>query len=198
MELELSSLPLPIRLKLERPVSDEQLLQFSSRNRPLRVEREANGEILVMTPTGNRTGMISLRLGRLFDEWTEADGRGFGFDSRTGFRLPNGAVRSPDLAWVAKERWNALTYEEQEGFGLCPDFVIELASASDRLADVRKKITEEWIANGVELAWLIDPQRKAVEIYRPGEEPEIHEQPTSVQGDGPVSGFELVMARVWG
>ena len=198
MELVLSSLALPIRLRPERPLSDEQLMRFSSENRPLRMEREPNGDILVMTPTGNRTGMINLRLGRLFDEWTESDGRGFGFDSSTGFRLPDGAVRSPDLAWVAKERWNALTDDEQEGFGLCPNFVIELVSPSDRLADVRKKIAEEWIVSGVELAWLIDPQRKVVEIYRPGEQPEIHEQPTSVQGSGPVAGFELVMARIWG
>ena len=198
MELVLSSLALPIRLRPERPLSDEQLMRFSSENRPLRMEREPNGDILVMTPTGNRTGMINLRLGRLFDEWTESDGRGFGFDSSTGFRLPDGAVRSPDLAWVAKERWNALTDDEQEGFGLCPNFVIELVSPSDRLADLRKKIAEEWIVSGVELAWLIDPQRKVVEIYRPGEEPEIHEQPTSVQGNGPVAGFELVMARIWG
>ncbi len=178
-------------------MSDDDFMRFSAENHSLRMEREPNGEILVMTPTNNKTGKMNLRIGRLLDVWTEEDGRGVAFDSSTGFKLPNGAVRSPDGAWIASQRWDRLTEEEQEGFGMAPDFIIELRSPTDSLPAARAKM-EEWMANGVTLGWLIDPKRKVVEVYRPGEEPEIHENPTSVQGDGPVRGFELVMGRVWG
>jgi Uma2 family endonuclease len=197
MEFALSSLPLPVRLRPETPMSDDDFMRFSAENHSLRMEREPNGEILVMTPTNNKTGKMNLRIGRLLDVWTEEDGRGVAFDSSTGFKLPNGAVRSPDGAWIASQRWDRLTEEEQEGFGMAPDFIIELRSPTDSLPAARAKM-EEWMANGVTLGWLIDPKRKVVEVYRPGEEPEIHENPTSVQGDGPVRGFELVMGRVWG
>jgi Uma2 family endonuclease len=99
---------------------------------------------------------------------------------------------------VSSARWNALTPEERKGYArICPDFVIEVRSGTDRLRQLREKM-ETWIANGAELAWLVDPERKVVEVYRPGETPQIHENPSSVQGTGPVRGFELVMARVWG
>jgi Uma2 family endonuclease len=180
-------------------MSDDALLRFSEENRSLRVEREANGDILVMTPTGCKTGKLNLRIGRFLDEWAERDGRGVACDSSTGFRLPSGAVRSPDAAWILKERDAALNEREQEGFGpICPDFVIELTSPSDEVSDVWKKITQEWIAGGAQLAWLIDAKNRTVTIFRPNEEPETRLDPTSVQGDGPVRGFELVMSRVWG
>jgi len=199
MDLVLSSIPLPVRLRPESPVSDDELMRFSQENEPLRIEREENGDILIMTPTGIRTGNKNLRIGRLLDEWAEQDGQGIGCDSSTGFKLASGAVRSPDASWTANERVNALTEAQQEGFGpLCPDFVIELVSPSDRLPNAKKKITEEWIANGVKLAWLIDVKSRTVTIYRPNEEPETLFDPTSVQGDGPVRGFELMMSRVWG
>jgi len=106
-------------------------------------------------------------------------------------------MRNPDAAWMNGPRWNAMSDDEQSSYApACPDFIIELRSLSDRLSDLQAKMLQ-WIANGAQLAWLIDPQRKAVEIYRPGEQPEIHEQPTSVQGSGPVAGFELVMSRIW-
>jgi Uma2 family endonuclease len=107
-------------------------------------------------------------------------------------------VRAADAAWILLERWNALTDAQRHSFSpICPEFVIEVRSAKDRLPLLHNRM-EEWIANGVELAWLIDPQRKVVGVYRPSEAVEVHEDPTSVQGDGPVRGFELVMARVWG
>jgi Uma2 family endonuclease len=197
MNLSRVELESPMRIRRDRPISDEELLRLSAENEPLRLERDANGEILVMTPTGGNTGKINLRIGRLFDEWAEADGRGVAFDSSTGFHLPNGAVRSPDLAWVTNERWNALTAELRDGFAMCPDFVMELSSPSDRLPNVKKKITEEWIANGVKLAWLIDTKARTVIVYRPDEEPEVLHDPSSIQGTGPIAGFELVMARIW-
>jgi Uma2 family endonuclease len=197
MNLVLSAIPFPVRIRPSTPMSDLELMRFSRENRSLRMERERNGDIVIMTPTGSRTGKMNLRLGRLLDEWTEKDGRGVAFDSSTGFKLASGAVRSPDAAWIAKDRWDALTEEEQDGFGICPDFIIELASPSDRLTEIKKKIAEEWLANGVKLAWLIDTKERTVTIFRSGEEPDVLSDPASVQGEGPVSGFELVMDRIW-
>ena len=198
MEYSLSSLTLPVRLTPESPMSDEAFLEFSAENDPLRMEREPNGEILVMTPAGSKTGLVNQRIGRFIEEWSERDGRGVTFDSSAGFKMPNGAIRSPDSAWARKERWEALTEAEQDGISpMCPEFVIELVSPKDRLPIVRKKMLE-WIANGAELAWMIDPKRRAVEVFRAGMVPEVWENPTSVQGTGCVRGFELVMGRVWG
>jgi Uma2 family endonuclease len=198
MSFALNEIELPVRLSPENPMSDEELLRFCAANEPMRIEREPNGDILVMTPANSKTSHMNLRIGRLLDEWAEEDGRGVAFDSSGGFSLPDSSMRNPDASWMLNSRWSAMSDEEQSSFApACPDFIIELRSPSDRLPDLQAKM-EKWIANGVKVGWLIDPQRKVVEIYRPGEEPEIHEQPTSVQGDGPVAGFELVMARIWG
>ena len=111
--------------------------------------------------------------------------------------MPDGSVRAPDAAWISTRRLASLSEEQKTGFPpVCPEFVIELRSPSDKLADLQAKM-EMWIANGAEVAWLIDPLEKAVSIYRPGEQPEVLAQPTSVQGTGPIAGFELVLARIW-
>lgn len=199
MNLDLSSLPMPIRPRSETPMSDEDLMRFSRVNRPFRMEREPNGEILIMTPAGTNVAFINLRIARALGDWADEDGRGMVCESNAGFTLPNGSVRSPEAGWVSKRRWNALTASEQEGYApLCPEFVIELTSPSDRIGNVKKKMVDEWIANGAELAWLIEPKTRRVSIYRPGQEPEVLEDPTSVQGTGCVAGFELVVDRVWG
>ena len=199
MNLDLSSLPMPIRLRPETPMSDEDFMRFSDQNNPFRMEREPNGEILIMTPAGYKTGSMHRRIIQALGVWADEDGRGLGFDSNTGFTLPNGAVRSPDAAWVSNRRSNTLTEAERDGYSpLCPEFVIELVSPSDRIDDVKKKMVDEWIANGAELAWLIEPKTRRVTVYRPGEEAEVYEDPSSVQGTGCVAGFELVMERVWG
>jgi len=198
MSLELTAAQLPFRFRPEQPMSDQDLLSFCARNDFMRVEREANGEILVMTPANSKTSKMNIRIGRLLDEWAEADGRGFAFDSSGGFTLPDTSMRNPDAAWIERSRWESLSNEEQSSFApICPDFVIELRSPSDRLVMVEAKM-EMWLANGAQVAWLIDPARKIVTIYRPGDSPEVLNEPSSVQGSGPLAGFELVMARVWG
>jgi Uma2 family endonuclease len=150
-----------------------------------------------MTPTVTDTGFINRRIVQALGNWADQDGRGEVAESSTGFRLPNGAVRSPDAAWVSHRRLEALTKSERKGFHpLCPEFVIELTSPNDKLKDVKAKM-DEWIANGTELAWLIEPNERRVTVYRPGQEAEVFDDPTSVQGTECVAGFELVMERVW-
>ena len=129
--------------------------------------------------------------------WAYQDGRGKTFDATGGFTLPDGSMRMPDAAWVSWQRWNALPREQQKKFGrVVPEFVIELRSETDRLLDLQTKM-QLWIANGVNIAWLIDPYEKVVTIYRPGDGLEHLAQPASVKGTGPIAGFELVMARIW-
>ncbi len=198
MTFSLIDLPLPVRLRTEKPLTDEELLNFSSGNDPLRVEREANGELIVMSPTGTEGGSMETDIASELWVWAREDGRGRALGSNTGFRLSDSSVRAADAAWISWPRWNSLPPVEREGFAqICPEFIIELRSKTDRLPDVQAKM-QMWIANGVELAWLIDPERKVIEIYRPGEATEIHQNPTSIQGTGPIRGFELVLQRIWG
>jgi Uma2 family endonuclease len=126
-----------------------------------------------------------------------AHGTGIGFDSSTGFTLPNGAKRSPDVAWVRRERWEALSEEERDRFPpLCPDFVIELRSRSDPLTPLQEKMAE-YIANGAQLGWLIDPGERRLYIYRPEVTPECLEQPEQVSGEPLLPGFELDLREIW-
>jgi Uma2 family endonuclease len=197
MNFTLAEVDLPIRILPDRPMTDEELMRFCAANDGLRVEREPNGEILVMTPANSKTSKMNMRIGRLLDAWAEEDGRGVAFDSSGGFTLPDGSMRNPDASWVENSRWQALTDVQQSSFApLCPDFILELRSPSDKLLEVHAKM-HQWIVNGAAVAWLIDPIEKAVTIYRQGEQPEVLIEPTSVQGSGPIAGFELVMARVW-
>ncbi len=197
MAFSLAELPLPVRLRPQVPLTDDELLRFCAANDGLRVERDANGEILVMTPAGIKTSRMNSRITRLLDEWAEQDGRGIAVDSNGGFTLPDGSMRAADAAWVHKSRWDALSDADQARFApICPDFIIELRSPSDNLAELQAKV-EQWMANGARLAWLIDPIEQEVSVYRPGESPEVHHHPTSVQGSGPIAGFELMMTRIW-
>jgi Uma2 family endonuclease len=197
MNFALAEMPLPLRFRTETPMSDEELMRFCAANDFLRVERDANGEILVMTPAGIKTSRMNSRITRLLDEWAEVDGRGIAVDSNGGFTLPDGSVRAADAAWVLKSRWDALSDADQARFSpLCPDFIIELRSPNERLSELKDKM-EQWIANGVQVGWLIDPESKTASIYRSGEQPEILIHPSSVQGNGVIAGFELVMERIW-
>ncbi|MBD1873502.1 Uma2 family endonuclease [Nodosilinea sp. FACHB-131] len=192
--------PLPINLSslLAVPqMSDEQFYDFCRTNPDLRIERNANGEIVVMPPsfadTGNRNGRV---FGQLY-VWAEADGTGEVFDSSSGFTLPNGAMRSPDAAWILSDRWNRLEPEQQASFApIAPDFVVELRSSSDTLASLQDKMAE-YMANGVRLGVLIDRKHRQVYVYRPEQAPEILDNPEMVSCEPEMPGLELKMAKVW-
>lgn len=177
--------------------TDDEFFELCAINRDLRLERTAEGDIIVMPPTGGTTGNRNQEITRQGGNWTKADGGGAAFDSSTGFRLPNGADRSPDFAWVARARLAALTPQQKQKFlPLCPDFVIELKSPTDTLADIQAKM-REYMENGAQLGWLIDPETRRVHIYRPGVEPEVLENPERVAGEEVVSGFTLELAEIW-
>jgi len=198
MNLAVSESEFPIRLRFERPMTDKELLRFCAANDLLRVERDANGELIVMSPAGTEGGGVE---GDVFGElrnWALQDNGGKAYGPNAGFTLPDGSVRAADASWVAWGRLNALTPEQLQSFApICPEFVIEVRSKSDRLAELQEKM-RMWIANGAELAWLVDPTRKAVEIYRPGREVEVLEGGSAVEGEGPVAGFVLELGKIWG
>jgi Uma2 family endonuclease len=189
--------PVVLRLAPVIDMSDEQFFDLCQLNRDLRLERTSQGDLVIMPPTGGETGRTNFKLTQVFGNWMDADGTGVGFDSSTGFTLPNGATRSPDLAWVKRSRWEALTPQQREQFPpLCPDFVLELRSPSDALATVQAKM-QEYLDNGAHLGWLIDPIEKKVYIYRPQAPVECLDNPQTVSGDPVLPGFVLELERVW-
>ena len=178
-------------------MTDEQFYSFCLANRDLRIERSATGEVVVMPPAFSDTGNRNLRIAQQIANWADRDGTGEVFDSSAGFTLPNGATRSPDVTWIKLERWNALSAAQQASFApICPDFVIELRSASDTLASLQEKL-EEYIANGTQLGVLIDRKHRIVHVYRPGRSPEILESPSNVSCAPELPGCVLQMARIW-
>ena len=180
------------------PITPEQFEQLCAANRELKLERSANGDLIIMPPTGGGTGKRNLKISQQLANWTDADGTGIAFDSSTGFKLPNGANRSPDAAWIPLTKWNALTPEQQEKFlPFAPDFVLELRSASDSLKPLQDKL-EEYRENGTRLGWLIDPQNRQVAIYRPHQEPELLENPATLSGEDVLPGFILNLQVIWG
>jgi Uma2 family endonuclease len=189
---------LPARVRPEIPMTDDDLFDFCQENELLRVERDANGDLLIMSPSGLDGEVSNLDLATELNIWARQDGRGRSFGNNAGFTLPDGSMRSPDAAWTSWEKWNSVPLVERKKFGrLVPEFIVELRSETDRLRPLQAKM-QMWIDNGVELAWLIDPERRVVEVYRLNEAPEAHENPTSMQGTGCISGFCLVMNLVWG
>jgi len=194
MNLALSESVLPVRLRFERPMTDEEFLRFCAQNEILRVERDKNGDLLIMSPTGTDGGNAELDIATELNIWARQDGRGRALGPNSGLKLPDSAIRAADAGWISWERYNA---SSPKGFrDAVPEFVIELRSESDRLSDIQAKMSE-WMANGVELAWMIDPQRKVVEIYRAGRPVEVQEGHSAVYGEGPVGGFVLELARIW-
>jgi Uma2 family endonuclease len=175
----------------------EQFARLCQGNPELQLELTAQQELVIMSPTGAKTGRRNSRLTRHLDTWAEQDGSGIAFDSSTMFTLPNGAIRSPDASWVRLERWEKLTEDQQEGFApLCPDVVVELRSRTDRLADLHDKM-REYTDNGARLGWLIDPLDKRVYVYRPGQPVESLDDPATLSGDPVLPGFVLPMRELW-
>ncbi|MEA5448949.1 Uma2 family endonuclease [Leptolyngbya sp. CCNP1308] len=175
----------------------EQFYELCKVNHDIHLERSSTGDLILMPPTGWESGRQNSKLNLRVGAWAEQDGTGFVFDSSTGFSLPNGADRSPDVAWVAKSRIEDLAPDPAKFLPLAPDFLIELRSATDKLATLQHKMSE-YRDCGVRLGWLIDPQEKRVEIYRLGRPTEYLSQPEQLSGEEVLPGFALVMAEIWG
>lgn len=180
----------------EERLSDEEFEQLAARYPELRIEMTSEGEVIMLAPVATEDGNRNFTLTGRFGVWVEADNTGVGFDSSTGFTLPNGAKRSPDVSWMKRERWNALPDVQKNAFAfVCPDFVVELRSKSDRLTTLQRKI-EEYVANGAQLGWLIDPLERKVHIYRPHASVEILDNPPQISGDPVLKGFILKLGGI--
>lgn len=178
-------------------LTDDQFYQLCQVNRDLRFERTATGELIIMPPAGGETGHRNGRLTQQLFNWADTDGTGIAFDSSTGFKLSNGADRSPDAAWVKQERWDTLTPEQKERFiPLSPDFVIELLSPSDTLKVTQEKM-KEYRDNGTRLGWLINRKSRQVEIYRLDQEVEVLQSPATLSGETVLPGFVLNLQPIW-
>jgi Uma2 family endonuclease len=178
-------------------LTEEQFYQLCQENPDIKLERNAIGELVIMPPTGGGTGKRNVEVAADFVFWNRQAKLGVCFDSSTCFKLPNGGDRSPDVAWIKNERWDALTLEQQEKFPpIAPDFVLELMSPSDVLKDVQDKM-REYMNSQVKLGWLIDRKKRRVEIYREGKDVEVLESPSELSGEDILPGFVLKLQIVW-
>nr|WP_318657958.1 Uma2 family endonuclease [Pseudanabaena sp. ABRG5-3] len=175
----------------------EQFYELCAANPELKLERNANGELVIMSPTGGETGAWNSDITIDLGIWNRQTATGKTFDSSTGFSLPRGSDRSPDAAWIPIEKWNALSPEQRKKFlPLCPDFVIELLSPTDSWIKGLAKM-QEYQDNGCRLGWLIDPESKRVAIYRLGQPVEVLEAPVSLSGEDVLLGFVLNLENIW-
>lgn len=178
-------------------MTDEQFYQFCRDNTDIKFERSAKGEILVMSPTGGETGIRNSEIIWQFVSWNKIYDLGYCFDSSTCFKLPNRANRSPDVAFIFKERWESLTSKEREIFPpIVPDFVLELMSPSDSLKDTQDKM-QEYRDNSVKLGWLINRQNRQVEIYRQGQEKQVLDNPDYLSDTEILPNFTLNLQSIW-
>ncbi len=188
---------LTFELPKNSKISDVHFYQLCREHPEIKFERKATGEIIIMSPTGGSTGKQNFEISVEFGIWNRRAKLGVCFDSSTCFKLPNGAHRSPDVAWVKKERWESLNTEDQERFPpIAPDFVLELMSPSDRREEMRLKM-QEYVDNGVQLGWLIDTKARQVEIYRPQQSAKILDSPASLSGEEILPDFNLDLSLVW-
>jgi Uma2 family endonuclease len=189
----------PVVLKLTPVINltDDQLFELCQLNGDWRIEYTAQGELIVMPPTGGETSNRNAEITFQVQSWARQDQTGVAFDSSGGFKLPNGATRSPDAAWVRRSRLTGLTKEQKQKFlPLCPDFAIELRSPTDNLRAVLDKM-QEYLDNGAQLGWLLDPLTRRVHVYRPQRPPEILEAPSTVSADPLLPGFVLDLRKIW-
>jgi len=203
MQVETASVDssfLPIVLDFRdvlKKISDDEFENFCRHNPDVELELTEEGELVIIPPTGGETRIRNFTLIGNFFNWLEKDKSGVGFDSSTVFKLPSGAKRSPDLAWVKNKRLNALSREEKKKFPpLCPDFVVKLRSPSDSLVNLQNKM-KEYIKNGAALGWLIDPLEKKVHVYRPDAEIEVLDNPKQVSGEPLLKEFALNVKKLW-
>jgi Uma2 family endonuclease len=178
-------------------LTDDQFYQLCRVNPDVKFERNANGEIIIVPPTGGETGKRNAGIIADFVIWNRPTRLGEVFDSSTCFRLPNGADRSPDVSWIKQERWEALTLEQKEKFPpIAPDFVLELMSPTDTLKDTQNKM-QEYMDNQVKLGWLLNPRTRRVEIYRQGQAVAVLESPNQLSGEDVLPGFILDLQAMW-
>jgi Uma2 family endonuclease len=188
----------PVKINVQGAhLTEEQFALLCQENPELRLELTAQGELSIMPPTGSEGGWRSGRAFYSLTTWADQNGTGISFDSSTGFTLPNGAIRSPDASWIRSERWTALSKAQRVKFApICPDFVIEVRSQTDKLPDLLEKM-QEYIDNGARLGWLIDALERRVYIYHPGRAVEVQDNPTSVSGDPEMPGLVLHVSDLW-
>ncbi len=178
-------------------ISDRALEQLCRENPDLRFETDANGKLIIMSPTGSQSGKRNADLIYQVQSWNRQYKLGEVFDSSTGFKLANGATRSPDVSWIAIERWNSLSDKQKRGFApIDPDFAIELMSPTDNLSETRQKMME-YVICGVKLGWLINPDQKEVEIYRSGRDKEILTNPNSLSGEDILPGLNVDLSDIF-
>ena len=178
-------------------LTDEQFFQLCQKNKEIRFERNAKGDLIIVPLMGGETGIINAEICGNLGIWNRQTKLGVVFNSSAGYQLPNGANRSPDASWIPIEKWNNLTPEQRTKFlPFCPDFLIELMSPSDSLSDTREKM-KEYLENGMQLGWLINPKNRQVEIYRAGKDVEILDSPKTLSGEDVLPGFILDMTRIW-
>lgn len=180
-----------------RKVTPEEFWEFCAKNRKLRAELTKDGDVIIMAPTGFESSEENAEVVLQLAIWAKKDGTGKVTESNGAYVLPNGATKAPDAAWIRNERLEQFSTEERKRFlPIAPDFVIELRSESDCLTDLHEKM-DEWIENGVRLAWLIDTRFKQVHIYRPDMPVEVLDDPSKVSGDDVLPGFELNLTEIW-
>ncbi|MGF1542656.1 MAG: Uma2 family endonuclease [Pleurocapsa sp.] len=182
---------------LTEKITDEVLEQLCRENPEAKLETNAQGQLIVMSPTGSQSGKFNLSLSSQVWYWNSQTLLGVAFDSSTGFKLSNGAVRSPDVSWIAIAKWNALTDKQKRGFApIDPDFVIELMSPTDEILELQQKMSE-YMACGVRLGWLINPDEKQVEIYRQGQDKQLLSSPISLSGEDFLPGLTVDLAEIF-
>jgi Uma2 family endonuclease len=194
---EVEAPPLEVQTSPVIQLDDEALFRFCQINSQLRIERTAEGNLIIMSPEGGSSGLGNSKLNQALENWSDGDGTGRVFGPSAGFILPNKAMRAPDVSWVLKERLARLTKKEMKKFlPLCPDFVLELRSESDSLSALKAKMAE-YVGNGARLGWLLDPVRKQAHIYRPKKSPEILTDPAKLSGEPVLKGFVLDLRAIW-
>ena len=192
-----ATMPTVIKLHPVVQLTDDQFFAFCQANADYQFERTVAGELVVMSPTGSESGQRNASLTVRVGVWAEQDGSGLIFDSSTGFTLPNGAIRSPDLAWIQIARWEAIPGVQRKKFApICPDFVVELRSETDDLAMLQAKM-QEYLENGAKLGWLLDPIERQVYVYCSDAPTQKLDNPTSLSGDPVLAGFVLNLSQIW-